>query len=222
LSSPPPLSFDQLASQLSAQQLYDQKLLHDYLESQQPSFDSAAVAIDADADAAANPFMTVAYDYPNPAIRIQQSTPTPQQTSGFAPAPMLSTALDNWTAYNNNVQGQSQTLQTPVSRSARSSHQRASSSSSVGSSNSQYQTVGSAAAGYPYVAHPESSPSSSAARLDSPHPADQPSRSFSNVATHNLPTPTHTPTQDAFMAANFNTYPHRLRAWTRPWPPTCR
>lgn len=173
---PTPLSFDQLASQLSAQQLYDQKLLHDYLDSQQPaSAPPSAPVVDA-----ASPFMTTAYDYPNPAIRIQQSTPTPQQTSGFAPAPMLSTALDNWAAYSN---VQPQTLQTPVSRSARSSHQRASSSSSVGSSSSQYQTVGSAATGYP---------------------------SFSNVPTHNLPTPTHTPTQDAFMAAsNFNNYtPH--------------
>lgn len=172
--SSPSLSFDQLAAQLSAQQLYDSKLLQDYLESQQPSFDI-------DADVASNPFMTAAYDFSNPAIRIQQSTPTPQQTSGFAPAPMLSTALDNWAAYNSNVQGQSQTLQTPVSRSAGSSHQRTSSSSSVGSSASQYQTAASAAAGFP---------------------------SFSNVASHNLPTPTHTPTQDAFMAAShFNTYP---------------
>jgi hypothetical protein len=198
-----PFTFDQLAQQLSAQQLYDQKLLHDYLDSQQQSF-NPAIVVDNDS----NPFMTTAYAYANPAIRVQQSTPTPQLSTSYSPTPMLSTSgtapgLDTWSSYGN-VQGQS--LQTPVSRTGRT-HQRASSSSSVGSSASQYQQVGSAA-NYPYVAHSESSPSRSARTLDSPNPyADQPSRAFSNVAAHNLPTPTHTPTQDAFMNSNnFNAY----------------
>jgi hypothetical protein len=198
-------SFDQLAQQLSAQQLYDQKLLHDYLDSQQQSFNPAIVI-----DTQSNPFMTGAYDYSNPAIRIQQSTPTPQLSTAYSPISMLSTdatasGLDNWSSYGN---VQSQSLQTPVSRSGRT-HQRASSSSSIGSTGSQYQSAASAAS-YPYVAHSESSPSSSAARVDSSNNADQPSRAFSNIANHNLPTPTHTPTQDAFMNGNtFNNYtPH--------------
>jgi len=198
-------SFDQLAHQLSAQQLYDQKLLHDYLDSQQQSF-NPSIVIDNDT----NPFMTSAYEYANPAIRVQQSTPTPQLSTSYSPTPMLSTAtapgLDTWSSYSN---VQTQSLQTPLSRSGRA-HQRASSSSSVGSTGSQYQQVGSAAA-YPYVAHSESSPSRSALTLDSPDfHANQPSRTFSAVASHNLPTPTHTPTQEAFMNANnFNTYtPH--------------
>jgi hypothetical protein len=186
---PQTLNLDQLT-----QQLYDQKLLHDYLDSQQHSFNPAIVI-----DQQSNPFMTSAYHYPNPAIRVQQSTPTPQLSTSYSPSPMLSThatasGLDNWNSYNGNVQAQ--TLQTPVSRSGRT-HQRAASSSSVGSTGSQY----------PYVAHSESSPSCSARGLDSPRTyADQHSRAFSNIASHNLPTPTATPTQDAFMNANFNSY----------------
>jgi hypothetical protein len=198
---PQPFNFDQLTQQLYEQKLYDQKLLHDYLDSQQQSFNPAIVI-----DNESNPFMTSAYEqYANPAIRVQQSTPTPQLSSSYSPSPMLSThatasGLDTWNSYNSNAQGQ--TLQTPVSRSGRT-HQRAASSSSVGSTGSQYQQ------GYPYVAHAESSPSRSAQSLDSPRNyADPPSRAFSNVASHNLPTPTATPTQDAFMNGNnFNYTP---------------
>lgn len=108
----------------AAQQVYDQKLLNDYLESQQQ----------------ATSFMTSAYDFANPAIRVQQSTPTPQASqNSFSQSPMLSTGingggLDNWQQYG-------QSLQTPLHNQLRG-HQRASSSSSVGSSASQYQAVG--------------------------------------------------------------------------------
>ena len=148
--------------------------------------------------------MTSAYDFANPAIRIQQSTPTPQLSqSGFSQPPMLSTnaantGLESWNSFGN-VQGQS--LQTPVQTQSRG-HQRASSSSSVGSSASHYQAVG-PSAGYQYVALSASSPSYSAAVVDSLDIADTPSRAFSN----HLPTPTHTPTQDSFMNTNtFNNY----------------
>lgn len=172
IPSPPSsqhLSYQQ-PQQFAAQHLFDQKLLHDYLESQQQSFGTSAVS-------APNSFMTSAYDFANPAIRIQQSTPTPQiSQSGFSQPPMLSTnvastGLESWNSYGN-VQGQS--LQTPVQNQNRG-HQRASSSSSVGSSASQYQAVG-PSAGY---------------------------QAFSN----HLPTPTHTPTQESFMNTNnFNNY----------------
>jgi hypothetical protein len=175
-----------------AQQLYDQKLLNDYLESQQQSYGTSS-------GSAPNSYMTSAYtDFTNPAIRIQQSTPTPQLPQGFAQPPMLSTnntntGLESWNNYGN-VQGQS--LQTP-SQNQNRGHQRASSSSSVGSSASQYQSVGPSAA-YQYVAHPEYSPSHQAALADSVTVADIYSRSFQN----HLPTPTHTPTQDSFMNGN--------------------
>lgn len=135
LPSPPSsqhLTYQQLPQPFAAQQqLFDQKLLHDYLESQQQSFGASANTT----------FMTTAYtDFANPAIRIQQSTPTPQLSqNGFAQSPMLSTSsngsgLDSWNYAN--VQGQS--LQTPSNR----GHQRESSSSSVGSSSSHYQAAG--------------------------------------------------------------------------------
>jgi hypothetical protein len=186
IPSPPlsQLSYQHLPQHFDAQHFFDQKLLHDYLESQQQS---------------SNPYMTTSYtDFASPAIRIQQSTPTPQLPhSGFSQPPMLSTShngsgLDSWNY--GNVQGQS--LQTPTSR----GHQRASSSSSVGSSASQYQSVGQSS-GYQYVAVPENLPSHYA-RVDSSSMADR-RRTFSN----HLPTPTHTPTQESFLHSNnFNAY----------------
>ncbi|KAK3216398.1 hypothetical protein GRF29_8g3150924 [Pseudopithomyces chartarum] len=202
-TSPQQLSFDQLSQQLSAQQLYDQKLLNDYLESQRTFADSAISVNDVP-----NSFMTGAYDF-NPSIRIQQSTPTPQLSTTYSQTPMLSTAatgatFDGWNTYNN-MPGNSQSLQTPAqSRTART-HQRASSSSSVGSAASQYQPVGPTAS-YPYVALSENLPSSSAMLDSFVNKADQYQRAFSNVSNH-LPTPTHTPTQDSFMGSNnFNNY----------------
>jgi hypothetical protein len=136
--SPQHLAYQQLPQQHFAtqQQLFDQKLLHDYLESQQQSYSTSINAADS--------FMTSAYtDFANPAIRVQQSTPTPQ------PLYQSSMLSNSWNSYSN-VQGQS--LQTPVQDQNRG-HQRASSSSSVGSSASQYQSA--TAASYQYVAHPE-------------------------------------------------------------------
>jgi hypothetical protein len=194
IPSPPSshLAYPQAPQQFAAQQqqqIYDQKLLHDYLESQQQTFGNQS------ASNAPNPYMTTAYtDFANPAIRIQQSTPTPQLSqNGFAQSSMLSTnsngsGFDSWN-YGN---VQSQSLQTPSHNQSRG-HQRASSSSSVGSSASQYQSVG-PAANYQYVM---------TAQEDSSFVADRLSRGFSN----HLPTPTHTPTQESFMNANnFNNY----------------
>lgn len=186
LPSPPPSSqHSQFAfnglPELSAQESFQQKLLHDYLEQSYPN----PVVVDNELPVEPNPFMTGAYDFSNPAIRIQQSTPTPQLPSSFAHTPMLHatngtvSGLENWNAYANNVQGNNtQSLQTP--RTGRT-HQRASSSSSIGSNGSQYQAVG---------------PTTS-------YHADEPSRAFQN----HLPTPTHTPTQDSFMNnTNFSNF----------------
>ncbi|KAF2466974.1 uncharacterized protein BDR25DRAFT_327638 [Lindgomyces ingoldianus] len=210
LPSPPSsqhLSFDQLSQQLSAQNFFDQKLLHDYLESQQHAF-ATPIIVDSDLSSNSNPFMNGAYDFLNPTIRIQQSTPTPQLPSGFSQPSMLpasnatASGLENWHNFANNGHADSQSLQTPVQSQAGRGHQRASSSSSIGSTGSQYQSAGPTTT-YPYVAHPENLPSCSATHVESSYTADIPSRPFSN----HLPTPTHTPTQDSFaMNPNFNTY----------------
>ena len=156
-ASPPSshqLSYQQLPQQFAAQQFFDEKLLHDYLESQQQQSFGTALS------SAPDSFMTSAYDFANPAIRIQQSTPTPQlPQNSFSQAPMLSTSvassgLESWNSYGL-VQSSLQTR----ADSGNSGHQRAASSSSVGSSASQYQAVGST--GYQYVAHPVDSPSHS-------------------------------------------------------------
>jgi hypothetical protein len=188
-------TYQQLPQHFATQHFFDQKLLNDYIESQQQSFGTSAVS-------APSTYMTTAYtDFANPAIRIQQSTPTPQLAqSSFSQPPMLSTStngsgLENWN-YN-----QGQSLQTPVQHQNRG-HQRAASSSSVGSSGSHYQTA-SPSASYQYVAYPEYSPSHLAALVDSLGIADRRLRTFSN----HLPTPTQTPTQDSFMNGNnFNNY----------------
>ncbi|KAF1926052.1 uncharacterized protein M421DRAFT_102683 [Didymella exigua CBS 183.55] len=132
IPSPPSsqhLAYQQLPQQRFAtqQQLFDQKLLNDYLESQQQSYNTPVNA--------PNSFMTSAYtDFASPAIRVQRSTPTPQSLSNNYQSSMLS---NGWNTYGN---VQSQSLQTPV-QNQNQGHQRASSSSSVGSSASQYQTA---------------------------------------------------------------------------------
>lgn len=203
LSPQTTFSLDTLSQQLSAQQYADQKLLHDYLESQQTAF-NPQVALDS---STSNPFMTSAFDFSNPQIRIQQSTPIPQ-SAAFPASPMLSThaATSTWptTSYNSNVQAP-QTLQTPQQSRSERSHQRAPSSSSIAST-----------ANYQYVAHPDTLPLPPTARdptLDSSSPpvfnsvADLSSRTLSNSASNHLPTPTHTPTQDSFMNSNnFHNY----------------
>ncbi|KAL6707186.1 hypothetical protein ACN47E_004733 [Coniothyrium glycines] len=130
-------AYHQHAQHYSAQPFYDQKLLNDYLESQHQ----------------ANTLMTSAYnDFANPAIRVQQSTPTPTPQlpqTGFSQPQMLSTnlstgGLENWQSYG-------QSLQTPSHN--QRGHQRASSSSSVGSSASQYHAVASAPGYQPFSNH---------------------------------------------------------------------
>lgn len=163
----------------SANPTFDQKLLNDYLESQQLSFATGAFGPDTTLD----PYMNNGgFDYPNPAIRVQQSTPQP---STFAHTSMALPAQNqnSW----NNAPMSSQTLQTPKTNNSKT-HQRNSSASSIASD-------ASAAASYrSYVAYPENSPSQVAAEADSIHRAGDSSRPFSN----HLPTPSQTPTQDSF------------------------
>jgi hypothetical protein len=187
-------------------QLYDEKLLYDYLDSQRPT----TSALEPQLPAQQAQFMTEAYDFENPAIRIQQSTPTPHLPSTFAHSSMNATGagFQNWNSLGNNAQGNSQSLQTPKTS---SSHRRAASSSSIGSDGSQYQAAGPGTA-YSYVAHSENSPSSTF-EVDSSLPsADEQSRSYS----HHLPTPSHTPTQDSFMNNSYNSYPSHTSSGMQP------
>lgn len=187
ISSPPSsqhLAYQHTPQQstVTQQQLFDQKLLNDYLESQQQTYNTSVnVPVS---------YMGAYTDFASPAIRVQQSTPTPQPSSNGYQSSMLS---NGWNTYGN-VQNQS--LQTRVQNQSRG-HQRASSSSSVGSSASQYQSAPTAS--YQYVVIPGiACPFRTLRTL-----ADISSRPFSN----HLPTPSHTPTQDSFMSqAAFNNY----------------
>ncbi|KAH8730033.1 hypothetical protein GQ44DRAFT_607575 [Phaeosphaeriaceae sp. PMI808] len=187
IHSPPSsqqLSYQQLPQHLAAQQFYDQKLLHDYLESQQQSFGQQAI------NGVANSFMTAPYtDFASPAIRIQQSTPTPQlPQNGFSQTPMLATTsngsgLNSWN-YSN---VQTQSLRTPTQR----GHQRASSSSSAGSGASQFQSVGPSASYQTFSNH-------------LPTPTQTPTQeSFMNSNNFNNFTPT-SATMDQTMAAHMS------------------
>jgi hypothetical protein len=196
-------SFNDLSQLSSQQEAFNQKLLHDYIKSQQQSYvrDEALPTLE-------NSFMNGAYDFSNPAIRIQQSTPTPAQQlpSTFAHTSMLpaqsatGSTFQNWNTLANNAPNNNQTLQTPRTS---KTHQRDSSSSSIGSDGSQYQ-AGPAGSGYSYVAYSDSLPSLSVTEADSSFSADQQSSHFSN----HLPTPSQTPTHDSFLDGNatYNNY----------------
>lgn len=169
-------AYQQLPPSFPSQQLFDQKLLNDYLESQQQAFGNAVV------DVGSSSYMTTAcpdYANPNPAIRVQQCTPTPpSQQNGFSQTSMLptntsSSGRESWQSSYGNLQHQS--LQAPAQNRVKGHQRASSSSSSVGSSASQYQSA-------------------------TPSTGYQP-------FNHHLPTPTHTPTQDSFMNSNsFNNY----------------
>lgn len=184
-----------------------EKLLRSYLESVPPFTTQFATQSVIDNDQTdTDQYMTGTFDFQSPAIRIQQSTPIPQLPSSYSQSPMLATTnnngIQNWNSYENNGQmDTTQPLQTPVHRASRT-HQRATSSSSIGSNGSQYHTAGHTTT-YPYIANSENSPpASSTSNLDSSYAADEASRAFSN----HLPTPSHTPTQDTFLNPNFNNY----------------
>lgn len=184
-----PLSFDPLSQPHPA--LYDQKLLQQYLESQRPY--SQPTVVDEDFSSGPNPFMTEAYDFANPAIRIQQSTPTPQLPSTFAHTSMVPAQVaTSWNSYPNDAQTDAQSLQTP--RSSRT-HHRASSSSSVGSNGSQYQAAG-PANGYTAFSNHLPTPSHT--------PTQESFLNSNNFNNTNSFTPTSSSGMDSTMNAHFS------------------
>jgi hypothetical protein len=184
---------------------YDAKLPARYQESLPASFDSSA--------APNEQFMSSAYTLQNPAIRIQQSTPTPGLQ---LPAGHLQNEqqlhFDNG---NNNTYGAqywnqsfgsdgqmvaTQNLQTPGLTRSRA-HQRNQSASSVGSSGSA-SPYSQGHATYTYATSDASPAALTASKLGHNYNAES-SRAFSN---HNLPTPTQTPTQDSFIGSTYPTF----------------
>jgi hypothetical protein len=161
-----------------------------------------------------DPYMSTSnYNYQSPAIRIQQSTPTPgfqqsnaqnlqqqqnqQSFEGNAYA-------QSWGAFGSNegMVATTQNLQTPGLTGNRS-HQRHQSSSSIGSSGSASPFSQSHGQQYSYAVSSDGSPTvHTASKLGQQYNVDQSSRSFSN----HLPTPTQTPTSDSFLASNYASY----------------
>ncbi|KAF2420548.1 hypothetical protein EJ08DRAFT_620646, partial [Tothia fuscella] len=139
--------------------------------------------------------MSSAYSHPNPAIRIQQSTPTPgyqftagqpqqnqQQQLQFDNSNINTYGAQYWDQSLVGSNGQmvaTQTLQTPGLTRSRS-HQRNQSSSSIGSS------IGSSGSASPF--------------------SQSHASGYTAFSNHHLPTPTQTPTQDTFLASGYPAY----------------
>jgi hypothetical protein len=132
-----------------------------------------------------NQYMTDHYDFQNPAIRIQQSSPTPglQLPQSFTDS---SPSYNDWNNYSNNGQMINRSLHAAAFQRNRS-HQRAQSSSSMGSNASGSPfSQGHAPYGYEMKGQNYNS-------------QDQSSSAFSN----HLPTPTHTPVRDSFLSTSY-------------------
>jgi hypothetical protein len=200
------------AAATSSSSNYDAKLPVRYQDSlPASSFDSSSPS--SQQQALDVQFMSSAFDVQNPAIRIQQSTPTPGlQLHAGHPQNQQQLQFDNGssTTYGAQYWNQSfgsngqmvatQNLQTPGLTRSRP-HQRNQSSSSVASSGSA-SPYSQGHATYTYATADASAPAHTASKLGVNYNAES-SRAFSN---HNLPTPTQTPTQDTFLASSYPTY----------------
>ncbi|QDS76476.1 hypothetical protein FKW77_005040 [Venturia effusa] len=148
----------------------------------------------------------------NPSIRVQQSTPTPglqQETANSAQQPGLS--FESNAAYSHlwesSFGGNEHMVapgSLPTSGMGRSrTHQRAQSSSSIGSSGPASPYSQGHATSYSFSGSVNSPIMNTASKLNQQYNLDQSSASgFSN----HLPTPTQTPTHDSFMTASYPSY----------------
>jgi len=166
--------------------------------SSSPSYTAPGLSIVT--DAIADEYMSSAFDFAGPAIRIQNSTPTPQFSYGNYP--QQSVLVDgvqntnNWVFGDSNAQMLSgSSLQTPTLNRRNRSHQRVPSSSSAGSSSPASPFSQGHA---PQLMYGNATQSPSIARVESSYNADEASRSYSN----HLPTRTQTPTQDSFLSSS--------------------
>lgn len=161
-----------------------------------PSPEYSAAGFLTQPNAFAVDYMSSGFDFNGPAIRIQQSTPTPQQI--FGGYPQQSVLVDGAQNTNAWVFGEGQmltgsSLQTPALNRRNRSHQRIPSSSSAGSTSPASPFQGHA----PQLMFGNATQSPLISKLESSFPADEASRSYAN----HLPTPTQTPTQDSFLAS---------------------
>lgn len=147
----------------------------------------------------ADDYMSSAFDFSSPAIRIQQSTPTPQASFGY---PQQSVLVDGAPAANSWMFGEGNghmvtgsSMHTPAFSKRARTHQRVPSSSSAGS-NSPASPFSQGHA--PQLMYGNAAQSPSIAKLESSYHADEASRNYAN----HLPTPTQTPTQDSFLASS--------------------
>lgn len=155
-------------------------------------------------------YMSNSYYSPNPAIRVQQSTPTPgllQQTTSSTQQhglPFESNAYSH--LWDTNYGGNGHMVATasiPTSGMGRGkTHQRAQSSSSIGSSGSASPYSQGHATSYSYSGS-VNSPTHTASKLNQNYNPDQ---SSSTGFSNHLPTPTQTPTQDSFLVASYPSY----------------
>jgi len=143
-----------------------------------------------------------AYTFQSPAIRVQ---PVPQLATDYSqPSLALDTtsAQQSWDMYGQHAQmGTNTQLQTPMGRRKSRTHQRATSSSSIGSNSSASTFDSGHATGYSF-GQAEHLPSASTKVDSSSYNTGKHTRGFSN----HLPTPSDTPTQDSFLAPSFPSY----------------
>jgi len=134
-----------------------------------------------------------------PEIRIEQSTPAPLTTAGFQHSTPVDVGAYSWTTLDGGdtnsqmVATAAPNLQAAVLNRKARPHQRAASSSSIGSSGSSSPYLGHATS-FPYTMAEQSS-INTASKLSHNFSLDG-SRLFGN----HLPTPTQTPTQDSFIS----------------------
>lgn len=158
-----------------------------------------------------NQYMSNSYYSLNPAIRVQQSTPTPglqQQSANNSQQtglPFESNAYSHlWDASYGGNGHMVATGSQPTSGMRRSkTHQRAQSSSSIGSSGSASPYSQGHATSYSFSGSVNSPIMNTASKLNQNYNPDQ---SSSTGFSHHLPTPTQTPTQDSFLVPSYPSY----------------
>jgi hypothetical protein len=137
--------------------------------------------------------MTEQYGYQNPAIRIQQSSPAPgmQLPQSFTD----SSPYSSWSDFSDNTSMAANRSLQAVAFQRNRSHQRAQSSSSMGS-NASGSPFSQGHAPYGYNVNDSTRASKFGQNFNS---QDQSTSTFSN----HLPTPTQTPTQDSFLSTSY-------------------
>ena len=146
--------------------------------------------------------MNPAFNYPKPSIRVQPSIPTSYSRSATVVEDGSASSVNPWRDFDDGGGGEARYHQSAGSNARR--HRASASTSSAASNGSGSQRYGHAPT---YQSRPASSPPTSAT-----YPIDSSSMS---ISTHDdeskgfskhLPTPTHTPTHEPFLATSFHNF----------------